>query len=74
MSLIEDAKSIKHQPKSRKTYTEEDIELTLGWLTDEITLTQASKALHKNALSGNTLYYFAAVLKEAYRKGKIAIK
>lgn len=70
MSLLEDAKSIQLQKRANKKYTEEDIELTLGWLTDEITLTQASKALHTR----NALYYFASVLKEAYKQGKIVIK
>ena len=64
MSLLEDAKSIPVQKQAK----------TLAWLKDEVTLTQASKALHKNSLSGNTLYYFAAVIKEAYRQGKVVIK
>lgn len=50
------------------------IELTFGWMKDEITLGQATKVVYGKSTSyGSVLYRFAICFKDAYKRGIIKI-
>ena len=74
-TLLEEAKKIVSL-KAHKPPTDEEIELTLAWLKEEISLTQAGKVIQKRRglKHGMGVYVlFARSLKELYRRGKIKL-
>lgn len=72
-SLLEKAKA-QAASKPRLT-TPEERELALAWLKDEVTLTQAAKALDPGKkVSGKALYRFAIAIRDEYRAGRITLR
>jgi hypothetical protein len=57
-------------PRKRAIITEE-IELTLAWLKDEITLFQLCAAIGKRGQGSNSYVLIALACREAYRQGKL---
>ena len=75
MTLLEKAKKISVKKIGRYGEVNKDqIELILAWLKDEINSVQFSKVLHLKSKGGNYLYYVAAMLKRAYKRGLIKIE
>lgn len=70
-SLIEKAKSLPSISRTRKAYSDEELELFVAWLKDEVTKTQVCRVLSiKN--SGTKFYVWASTsLKKAYQRGLI---
>ena len=67
---------IKQQPvytAKNVTISDDDIDVSLAWLRDEVTLGQIRKALGSHTYSA-TYANFAINLRQAYRQGKIVIK
>lgn len=73
ITLLEKAKAIKLEKRKIKSYSDEEIKLVLAWLEDEITMTQAAKALGYGS-PANIGYSFARMLKATYQQGKLQIK
>lgn len=69
VSLLEQAKAIVRPPQVQ--VSEDERELALAWLRDEVTLTQAAKAM--NASGGSVLYRFAVCLREEFRAGRLKV-
>lgn len=51
--------------------SEDEMILALAWMRDEISMTQAARALNKPVVAGNILYLFAKCLREAHRQGRL---
>lgn len=81
-TLLEKARSIpirvKHTSLVEKATTEQ-VELAIGWATDEITLGQFTKVIWgedmttAKGMGGKALYYIACWLKAGILKGKIKV-
>jgi len=70
-TLLEKAKNGKAHRK--QSFSQEDIELAIGWLKEEIGIRQYSLAL--NISNGNAPYiHIARALKSAFEHGTITIK
>lgn len=69
-TLLQKAKSITHTRKTN--ITEEEIELSIAWMTDEVTFSQVMKVLDSN--SGPTYGILALSIREAYRAGLVKVK
>lgn len=69
-TLLEKAKKIK---TATILADNEELELTLAWLTDEITGKQLAQVLGKSSTTGNYLYAIAKRLKIAYKAGYLKI-
>jgi hypothetical protein len=68
-TLLEKALAIPNAQKQK--FSDEEIELTLAWLTGKVSLTQAAGALEMKP-SGLT-HRMALIMREAYRLGKIKV-
>lgn len=63
-SLLDKAKAIPSTTKPKKSYTEDDVELVMGWINGDITLTQLAKV--KEISEGYTYAYIAQVCRFAF--------
>jgi len=71
-TLLQKAKEVKLKTAFRKSIDDEQIELAIGWMKDEISITQMSKVLNWK-VSGGTRSTVASWLREGYRRGKIKV-
>jgi hypothetical protein len=72
-TLLEKALAVKTKRRMKNSITDEEIELSLAWLADKVTGTQASKAMgHSNTARFHSR--IAVVVREAYRRGFIAVR
>ena len=76
-SLLERAKAVPLRIVVPIAYSDEEIELALGWLSGEIQLVQFSKVMFPNKKAagsgGQALYAISKMLKEALGRGKLSI-
>jgi hypothetical protein len=74
LSLLEQAKAVNIQlGRKPREFNHDEIELALGWLSDEVTISQVSSVLGSKS-HGAALYRMAVALREAYRAGILKIK
>ena len=72
-TLLEKAKSIVIKTHVGRKVSEEELDLILAWIKGDVQLQQVAGALGKSKKTGNTLYYLATYLKNAYRQGMIRV-
>ncbi len=73
MSLLDKAKKVTlYQKRGRRNVSDETIELTLGWLKNEVDYMQIAKTM---GFTGSNVYNFLSRnLRAAYEEGKLKIK
>lgn len=64
MSLLNEARAIQPRQPTRDSYTKEDEELVLGWLSGEIGLSQVMRV--KNITSNGAYSYVARVARKIF--------
>lgn len=72
-SLLEKALAIPRQDKRLQSITPDEIELSLAWLRDEVSLTQIAKVLEMKG-PGNAVSRIAICIREAYRLGLLKVR
>ena len=69
-TLLQVAKGIKHERRSRHMFTKQDRDLVYAWLTGEISATQMCKATKQRVSGGNYMYYCASVIRHFILMGE----
>ena len=71
-SLLERALEVKRPDKRLKDITAEEIEVSLAWLADEVSLTQIATVMGMKG-PGHAVSRMAICIREAYRLGFLKI-
>ncbi len=70
--LLKQAKAVKMGRKQTRDYTDDEIELSLGWLRDEVRESQVAAVM--TFTHNNCRHWLAGALQAGYRRGRIKIK
>lgn len=75
-TLLDRALQTPLRRKAHKPVESEEIDLTLAWLADRVSLVQVSAALYPDEVNpgSKTLSRMATCMREAYRRGIVQIK
>ncbi len=71
-ALLKSAKAVKPGRKSFRDYSDEEIVLALGWLTDDIRESQVASVM--TFTSNNARHWLAGALQAAHKRGFIKVR
>ncbi len=70
--LLKQAKAVKMGRKQTRDYTDDEIDLSIGWLKDEVRESQVAAVM--TFTHNNCRHWLAGALQAAYRRDKLVVK